>query len=277
MHQDVTSTDGLDDLRAEVGSLIWFHSIDLGQGVASAGVKSASLLQAEAERLGLPDDLSGQTVLDIGAWDGFFSFEAERRGASRVVALDHYAWSMDLRAQQAYLAECLATDQRPLPFEQVPSVWDERRLPGRAPFELAKRRLGSRVEPVVGDFMTMDLSPLGSFDVVLFLGVLYHLEDPFRALRRLRAVTRGRAFIETVCGVFPGMERHPIWHLFPSDELNGDPSNWWASNLEGLLGMCRAAGFGEARVIAAPGADAAPAPGHDFHFGRCLVQVFASA
>ena len=43
--------------------------------------------------LGLPDDLTGRTVLDVGAWDGFFSFEAERRGAARVVAADSFAWN----------------------------------------------------------------------------------------------------------------------------------------------------------------------------------------
>jgi tRNA (mo5U34)-methyltransferase len=66
----------------------WWHSIDLGQGVVTKGYKSIEGLEHELKVLRLPD-LSGKTVLDIGAYDGFFSFEAERRGAARTVALEH--------------------------------------------------------------------------------------------------------------------------------------------------------------------------------------------
>src|ERR671931_229568 len=77
------------DLRSRVSALRWYHTIDLGGGVVTAGVDDTPQRLA---RLNLPESLSGQTVLDIGAWDGFFSFECERRGAARVVAADHYAW-----------------------------------------------------------------------------------------------------------------------------------------------------------------------------------------
>jgi tRNA (mo5U34)-methyltransferase len=63
----------------------WWHSIDLGHGVVTDGLKSAQQLRQELEGLRLPD-VREKTVLDIGAYDGFFSFEAERRGAKRVVA-----------------------------------------------------------------------------------------------------------------------------------------------------------------------------------------------
>lgn len=78
--------------------VVWFHSIDLGDGEVTSGTKSASELAAQTNALCLPLSLAGQTALDIGAWDGFFSFELERRGAKRVVALDEYAWSLDLHA-----------------------------------------------------------------------------------------------------------------------------------------------------------------------------------
>ena len=48
---------------------------------------------AKLKRVQLPADLSGQSVLDIGAWDGFFSFESERRGANRVLAVDSFCWN----------------------------------------------------------------------------------------------------------------------------------------------------------------------------------------
>ena len=63
----------------------WWHRIDLGDGRITPGRDAT---QEKLETLHLPNSLSGKTVLDIGAWDGFFSFEAERRGAVRVLATD---------------------------------------------------------------------------------------------------------------------------------------------------------------------------------------------
>jgi tRNA (mo5U34)-methyltransferase len=121
-------------------------------------------------RLDLPASLEGRTVLDVGAWDGFFSFEAERRGASRVVATDHYSWHG--------------------------LGWGTG--DGKAGFELARTALGSRVEDV--DIDVMDLSPerVGTFDVVLFLGVLYHLRHPLLALERIASVADDLLVAETV-------------------------------------------------------------------------------
>src|SRR5215212_3755329 len=121
-------------------------------------------------RLNLPASLAGQSVLDIGAWDGFFSFEAERRGASRVVAADYYSWH----------GTGWGTGQ------------------GKAGFQLAREALGSRVEDA--DVDVMDLSPgrLGTFDVVLFLGVLYHLPNPLLALERVAAMANDLLVLETV-------------------------------------------------------------------------------
>ena len=70
-------------LRDEVAGVNWFHSIELAPGLVTPGRADTS---AQTARLHLPD-LTGKTVLDVGAWDGFFSFEAERRGAARVPAL----------------------------------------------------------------------------------------------------------------------------------------------------------------------------------------------
>jgi tRNA (mo5U34)-methyltransferase len=64
----------------------WFHRIDLADGIQTPGECPHTAAEATG-RFGIPEDLSGKTVLDIGAWDGLFSFEAERRGA-RVTAID---------------------------------------------------------------------------------------------------------------------------------------------------------------------------------------------
>src|SRR5712692_3071912 len=80
----------LSALRREVDSIAWYHRIDLGHGIVTPGMYDPG---AVLDRIGIPERLDGRSVLDIGAYDGFFSFEAERRGASRVLATDSYEWT----------------------------------------------------------------------------------------------------------------------------------------------------------------------------------------
>ena len=74
----------------------WYHTIELGHGVVTKGI---SVQETSSDVI---PDVTGRSVLDIGAWDGKFSFAAERAGATRVVALDHYAWGVDFVARGAY-------------------------------------------------------------------------------------------------------------------------------------------------------------------------------
>jgi len=86
----------VEDLRARVAEVpVWWHSIDLGDGIVTPGTKTSEWLTAELAQLEL-GDLRGKSVLDIGAYDGYYSFAAERMGAERVVALDGWVWSVDL-------------------------------------------------------------------------------------------------------------------------------------------------------------------------------------
>lgn len=248
----------------------WWHSIDLGHGVVTPGHKSLDALRAEYDALDLPD-LAGKTVLDIGGWDGWFAFEAERRGAARVAVVDHYMWSMDSPGQQAYWRRCMREGVAPRPYHET-EFWHPDTLPGKAGFDLAREALGSAVEPVVADFMTCDLAALGTWDVVLYLGVLYHMEEPLTALRRLRAVTGELAVVETEAVVVPGHEDDALWRFFPAAELNGDVSNWWAPNLTALLGALRAAGFAAARAVQGPPAALLDAPGGPHHY-RLTVKA----
>jgi tRNA (mo5U34)-methyltransferase len=206
-----------DELRAQVDALRWYHTIDLGHGVVTKGVDNTPLRLA---RVDLPASLAGRSVLDIGAWDGFFSFEAERRGASRVVAADYYAW----RGQG----------------------WGTGK--GKAGFELARQALGSRVEDV--DIDVLDLSPDrvgGTFDVVFFLGVLYHLPNPLLALERVASVASDLLILETVVDMV-GVRR-PAAAFYPGRELNDDPTNWWGPNEAAVHGMLRAVGFEDVRTV----------------------------
>ena len=156
----------------------WFHSIDCGDGIITHGAKPLACLQDELSRMALPD-LTDKTVLDIGAWDGFFSFTAEELGARRVMALDHYVWSMNLPKQQKYWKDCHEKCVIPKPYHLIPGHWEPGTLPGKIGFDTAHRIKSSSVEQLVADFMTADLVSIGQFDIAFFLGVLYHLEEPF--------------------------------------------------------------------------------------------------
>jgi tRNA (mo5U34)-methyltransferase len=199
------------DLRSRVSALRWYHTIDLGDGLITSGVDDTP---ARLAKLGLPTSLQGKTVLDVGAWDGFFSFEAERLGASRVVASDYYSWNGP--------------------------GWGT-----KAGFELARAALNSRVEDV--DIDVMDLSPerVGTFDVVLLLGVLYHLRHPLLALERVASVTRELLIVETVVDMV-GVAR-PVMVFYPGTELNNDPTNWWAPNPPAVESMLQNVGFRNVR------------------------------
>jgi len=203
-------------LQARVDALRWYHSIDLGHGVRTNGIDDTPVRLA---RLDLPASFAGKTVLDIGAWDGFFSFEAERRGAARVLATDYYSWHG--------------------------TGWGT-----KAGFELARRTLGSRVEDLSID--VMDLSPerVGTFDVVFFLGVLYHLPHPLLALEKVASVTTELLVLETVVDLV-GLSR-PAVAFYPDRELNGDPTNWWGPNIAAVHGMLRTSGFRDVLTVTPP-------------------------
>src|SRR3984885_3615724 len=226
--------------KSEIDEVFWYHSISLSDQV-TPGQKPTELLEQEWEDMGLPL-LGGKSVLDVGAWDGYFSFRAEREGAARVVALDHYVWCTRLGEQQAKYRRTLDSGE---PYEAPhldASLWDPDSPPCRAGFDLARTRLDSRVESVVADFANDELSDLGTFDVVMFLGVLYHLEDPLGSLRKLASMTNEMAVIRTVAVHVPGVDS-AMWEFYPERELEGDPSNWWAPNRAALEGAVKAAGF----------------------------------
>jgi tRNA (mo5U34)-methyltransferase len=198
----------------------WHQKWEIFEGIWTPGRNPVVEL---AGRAGLPADLSGQRVLDVGAFNGCLSFECERRGAAEVVALD--------------LAE--------------ESEWG---------FAQMKELLGSRVRYHRGSCYRLEPADLGTFDVVLFFGVLYHLRYPVLGLDQLRRVCRGTLYLETVVtdhrfilpdGVETGLgEVHevlrdiPLWQFYPGRELAGDISNWFGPNIRAVMDGLRSAGFG---------------------------------
>jgi len=206
------------ELQRAVNGIRWAHRIDLGQGIVTPGVWDTPAL---VERLHLPADLTGQTVLDVGCWDGFYSFEAERRGARRVLATDSFTWQGQ--------------------------SWGS-----REGFELARRTLGSRVEDLEID--VLDLSPerTGAFDVVLFLGVLYHMRHPMLALERVASVTTRLCIVETVIDLL--YVPRPALAFYPAAELNRDDSNWFGPTPSAVEAMLRSAGFQRVERVWPPSA-----------------------
>ncbi|MGE5359029.1 MAG: class I SAM-dependent methyltransferase [Bacteroidales bacterium] len=209
------------ELRDRIHQITWCHPIDFGNGVVTR--PEWHVRQRFARRLkflALPADLSGKTVLDIGAWDGFFSFECERRGAARVLAIDTYAWDVH----------------------------------GKAGFLLAHSVLRSKVESMRLAAEDLDSRAIGRFDLVLFLGVLYHLRSPITVLDRLRDVTAGTLVCETH-GLVPALHaRYPLVSFFPGDgHERGTPYEFTAiPTLECLRQMLASAGFGQVDVKCQP-------------------------
>ncbi|MEK6273880.1 MAG: DUF1698 domain-containing protein [Actinomycetota bacterium] len=150
----------LSDVQAEIDAVAWYHEFDFGDGLVA---RSTSPDVAAHRRIwqfiedGLATvDFRGKSVLDIGCWDGYWSFHAERQGAASILAVD-----------------------------DVTQNW----ATGEG-LRLAKRVLSSRAE-IKQDQSVYELAQLGrTFDVILCLGVYYHLLDPFYALAQIRHCCR---------------------------------------------------------------------------------------
>ncbi|MBN8596883.1 MAG: DUF1698 domain-containing protein [Planctomycetes bacterium] len=212
---DWPGLEGFDDpkvLQARVDRVpVWFHEFELPGGVWTRGYYKPA---PKLHRFCLPERLDGQRVLDVGAWDGFFTFECEKRGAASVTSMD---------------------------------VWDPAINATSEGYAVAHRALNSRAVPIRGSVHDLDPAVHGQFDLVLYLGVLYHLTNPFESLQKLRAVTKKTLIVETASDM--QLTSGPALAFYPGSELNGDGSNWFAPNASALVGMCKAAGFRNAKVV----------------------------
>ncbi len=198
----------------------WHQRWEIFENVFTPGRNPVEQLMAQA---GVPADLSGKRVLDIGAFNCCFSFECERRGAAEVIA-------MDLQG------------------------------PAELGFPVLRDALDSRVVRFVqGSVYNLNPVVLGEFDIVLFFGVLYHLRYPLLAIDQLRRILRGTAYIESLvidhrflangqdfqelASYHKALTEIPLWQFYKSDELAGDHSNWFGPNIRAVLEAFQSAGL----------------------------------
>ena len=166
----------MDASRLEKG--YWYHSIAVTRDDGTAMVTPGEYdHRPYLSKYGFPASLAGKSVMDVGAADGFFSFEFERRGAASVVAVDIPAYP-------------------DVPFHEV-AAFGEGVTRGVSRFDLARSMLRSAVEH--RDVSVYDLTPEahGTYDLVFCGSLLLHLTDPLRAVQGLRQVAGDRLIIAT--------------------------------------------------------------------------------
>lgn len=211
----------------------WFHNMDVG-GVQTAPDHFLGDYPSFKWRMfahAVPQDLHGRTVLDVGCNAGFYSIEMKRRGADRVVAID--------------------SDDR----------------------YLAQARFASEVAGVDIEFRNLSVYQVADlnerFDLVIFMGVLYHLRHPLLALDLLhdhavrdtlifQSLLRGSTEVAAVEEDYPFSEEsifnrpeYPRMH-FVEHRYSQDPTNWWIPNRACVEAMLRSSGF---QIVAHPEAE----------------------
>ena len=217
-----------DELRKHVAQHAWYHVIDLGHGIQTPGTYD---LRSVIQHYGLPDSMTGQSVLDVGPGHGFFSFEFERRGAASVTTAELAAWA-EHDASPALKDEFDRSGATRLADGSV-----DRYLHGALGLAIHARR--SKVQRRFCN--VYDLSPerVGLHDLVFCASVLLHVTDPLRALYGIRRVTGRQAIICT--GIDNTLEFvHQARALFLGTP---DGQAFWFPTMTCLERMALAAGF----------------------------------
>jgi tRNA (mo5U34)-methyltransferase len=210
------------ELRRQVDSIEWYHTLDFAQGVTTPGwLDHRPIL----DRIPLPGSLEGQRCLDVGTFNGFWAFEMERRGAREVIGidvLDPARWDWPVGSDPALLA----------------TLSD--RMADGVGFELARRALGSSVSRLDRSVYELAEQDVGRFDTVYAGSLLIHLRDPVRALERIRDVCDGTLVL--VDGIDLALTLQA--RRTPAARIDGRGRPWWwYPNLPGLARMVQAGGF----------------------------------
>lgn len=217
--------------EAVAANPVWYHTIELAPGVATPGFVD---MRPVANRV-LPDDLKGKRALDIGAFDGFWAFEMERRGADvtaiDVERIDDAEWPPHKRAELKREVESRDVEL------------------GRG-FRLAAGVLGSDVRRVICNVYDLEPDRIGGKVDLAFSGtILLHLRDPVRGLERIRSVLAPGGELRLIepfsMALTMRMPRTPAARFSTLDT----PFNWWVPNLAALDAWLRTAGFERVRRL----------------------------
>lgn len=212
-HSNSDETDNQD----RVSKIKWRHSIHLKNGQVTKGTKDT---QADLQQFQFPPDLfKDKTVADVGACDGFFSFYAEQNGAKDVLAIDPYRWTLDER-------------------------WS-----GMNGFNLAREINESKVKSSTELLEELSPESTGEWDIVLFLGVFYHLVNPIKILENVASIAKETLVVETINAEYwgyrygapttlkdgnaylnPFFVENPMLLYYPTDQIDGDYTTWYAPN-----------------------------------------------
>ena len=112
----------------------------------------------------------------------------------------------------------------------------------------AHQLLGSRVEYKILDVNELSPDSLGTFDIVLFFGVLYHLRHPLQGLERVLALTKDLALVESFVSSDEPRRGAPVLEFYEATQLGGQLDNWYGPTTDCLLALCRSAGFAQVRL-----------------------------
>jgi tRNA (mo5U34)-methyltransferase len=188
--------------------MIWYHKIELAPGVITPG-QHWEYLWDPMRRRHHEVDFREKSVLEVGCWDGYWSFEAERLGAAEVLATDDLSQRRIVTRTVPFAIECLRSRVQ---YRDDVSVYE---LP-----ELLQR----------------------AFDVVIFYGVLYHLRYPALALAKLRRVVKPGGLLLLETAVLPD-EPEPVMRFGYRAVYATDPSSWNAVSLPCLTDLLRTSYF----------------------------------
>ena len=214
------------EIKERIGKFpFWYHKIQLPHGIVTPGW--APLVE---EYYRVPERLDNKRILDVGAWDGYWTFEAIKRGASQAVAIDDFS---------DYLGSLPKEDRK---------AWQT--------FDTCREILGfSEFQCPRFDMSVYDIrkETFGMFDVVFFFGTLYHLRHPLLALDRLASVCRDEIYIESAIlddfspyrgGFGQGYTGgQTVMEFYPEDQYGGNVTNWWVPTLTCMMQMVKSAGF----------------------------------
>lgn len=211
------------ELQELVDTKEWYHKIQLRKNVVTKGS-----CPIDARAYNLPNDLTGKRCLDVGAWDGYWSFQCLKRGAKQVVAIDDFS---DL---------CGTMKTR--------KDWEN--------FDICKSVLGYNDQQC--ERIEMDVEnakSLGKFDIVLFFGVIYHLRHPVYVLDLLSKMCNEIYIESAICDNCSGMvgakgeclkgyNQECIMRYYPTGDLyGGNPTNFFVPTLYCLNKLVQSNGF----------------------------------